>query len=183
MPLPRSKLATREFDISEFESHNAGWEDSNSGMHQECALCAGLCPQRERVWSRTPSLTGSLLSPASADGPPRGLGGGGALCAGTSERSFGMSKRKRARSAKTRSASKVRVEAARRQTAHPHQTRATSKQARVLALLRGPNGATIATVMRSTGWQPHTVRGPFPNGVHRWQPLSQRQGVDANAVG
>src|SRR6516225_2078114 len=67
-----------------------------------------------------------------------------------------MSKRKRARSTKTRS---VRVGAVRRQTAHHHQTRANSKQARVLALLRGPNGATIATVMRSTGWQPHTVRG------------------------
>ena len=70
-----------------------------------------------------------------------------------------MSKRKRARSAKTRSASKVRVKVDRRQTAHHHQTRANSKQARVLALLRGPNGATIATVMRFTGWQPHTVRG------------------------
>jgi len=29
----------------------------------------------------------------------------------------------------------------------------------VLALLRGSSGASIATVMRSTGWQPHTVRG------------------------
>jgi hypothetical protein len=36
-----------------------------------------------------------------------------------------------------------------------------SKQATVIALLRRPEGVTVAEIVAATGWQPHTVRGLF----------------------
>ena len=42
-----------------------------------------------------------------------------------------------------------------------------SKQAKVIGLLRRPEGATVEEVRAATGWQPHTVRGVFSGALKK----------------
>ncbi|MDI3308870.1 MAG: DUF3489 domain-containing protein [Acetobacteraceae bacterium] len=57
-----------------------------------------------------------------------------------------------------------------REPGAPRRPREGTKQEQVLAMLRRPEGATVAQIAEATGWAPHTVRGFFAG-------LKKRQGI------
>lgn len=49
----------------------------------------------------------------------------------------------------------------------PVAIRAGTKQARIIALLQRPEGASIAEIVEATSWQPHTARGMISGALKR----------------
>lgn len=69
--------------------------------------------------------------------------------------------------AKTRNSRKTAAEIAEPAAKAAPAAREGTKQAKLIEMLRRPEGATIAQVVKATGWQPHTVRGAMAGALKK----------------
>lgn len=70
------------------------------------------------------------------------------------------------KAAKAKAPKKAAKKAAKKNGAAPAQ-RAGTKQAKMIALISRPQGATNEEIQKATGWQPHTVRGAIAGALKK----------------
>ena len=80
------------------------------------------------------------------------------ISAPASEAEQGKAKRKPAKKAKATNEAKPAKKARPAKAAKPKPER-SNKKGGVIALMKRAKGATLAEIMKATGWQAHTVRG------------------------
>ena len=67
----------------------------------------------------------------------------------------------------SKKAARTKVAAKPKAAAKPAKPRAESKQSRLIAMLKQPDGATIVEIAKALGWLPHTVRGAIAGALKK----------------